>query len=349
MKFNNLRLSAKEKISLIGNISTMLSAGIPILEAVESLLSEVKSNQEKILKAMQSDLKAGKRSHVTFSKFPKVFSQVTVNLIKAAEESGTLETTLKDLKDSTQEEMEFNDKIKSAMFYPLIIIFVFILVLLTILIVVIPRISKVFKRLKVELPLPTKILIVLSDLIRNNTLLVVGSILGICIAIYLLYHFKREVFIKFFSSLPVVSTLVRQIDISRFTRSLHLLLISGIPIASALKLAEDVIVKDEVRKLVSKARTLALDGEKFSKGLRTKKNIFPSVMIKLMEVGESTGSLEESMQNISEYMDYEVVRSLNKVTILLEPIMLVFVGLSVGGLMMAIIAPIYGLISQVGT
>jgi len=348
MKLNNLHISAQEKISLIGNLTTLLAAGIPILEAIESLLEDSKGTQKKVLTVLKDDLEAGKHIHSGFEKFPKIFSKVTVNLIKAAEEAGTLETTLKDLKKTAQEEMEFIDKVKSALFYPIIIMAVFFLVTIIIITVVIPKISKVFTKLKVPLPLPTKILIFVSDITLNYTVYLLAILAVLVIIVIILFQFKREFFYKIFSSLPVISQLIRQLDITRFTRSLHLLLISGIPIATALELAEDVIIKDEVKNLVSKARELAISGEQFSHGLKTKKNIFSSVTIKLMGVGEKTGTLANSMQSVSEQMDYEVIRTLNKITILIEPIMLVAVGLSVGALMLAIIAPIYGMISQVG-
>ena len=148
--------------------------------------------------------------------------------------------------------------------------------------------------------------------------------------------------------MPGVSGLIREIDITRFSRSLHLLLSSGIPITTSLELAQEVILKKEVRLLVNKAREQALAGHPFSYGLQSKRNIIPGIIIKLMEVGEKSGTLEEAMQNVSENMDYKVNKSVKKMTALLEPLLLVFVGLAVGGMMMAIIAPIYGLIGSVG-
>jgi type II secretory pathway component PulF len=214
---------------------------------------------------------------------------------------------------------------------------------------VIPRISSVFSRLNVELPLPTKILIFTSDIIIHNWLLVSTSAAVLVALFIVLFNTKREVVLGLLFGMPGVSKLVRQIDITRFSRSLHLLLASGIPITISLELAQEVILKKEVRDLIAKARDQAQAGHPFSAGLKSKKNIIPSMMIKLMEVGERSGTLEEAMLNVSENMDYTVSKSIKKLTALLEPIMLVLVGLAVGGMMLSIIAPIYGLISQVGT
>lgn len=348
MTFGQVRLSAEEKIGLVSNLSTMLKAGIPIIETVESLLEEAKGNQRKVLLTLQEDLTAGKQISDSFSKFPHIFNKVTVNLLKAAEEAGTLEATLKDLEKNIQDEMEFSDKVKSAMFYPMVVVVIFIGVLLAMLLIVIPKISSVFSRLNVKLPLPTKILIFVSDLIIHQWIWVVSGLGFLAAVIIILFQTKREFILGILFGFPVVDKLVRQIDITRFSRSLNLLLASGIPITTSLELAQDVILKKEVATLVSKAREQAVAGHAFSSGLKSKKNIIPSMMIKLMEVGEKSGTLEESMLSVAEHMDYQVSKSIKKMTALLEPLMLVFVGVAVGGMMLAIIAPIYGLISQVG-
>lgn len=348
MAFGQQRLSAEEKIGLVSNLSTMLKAGIPIADTIAALLEEAKGNQRKILLTLQEDITAGKQISESFAKFPFVFNKVTVSLIKAAEEAGTLEATLKDLETSIQDEMEFEDKVKSAMFYPMVVMVIFAGVMLSMLLVVIPRISTVFSRLQVPLPLPTKILIFTSNLIIHNWLVVSLVVLVLVSTLVILFQMKREFILSLFFGLPVISKLVRQIDITRFSRSLHLLLASGIPISSSLELAQEVILKKEVRVLVEKAREQAGAGHPFSQGLRSKQGVIPSMMIKLMEVGERSGTLEESMLNVATHMDYQVSKQIKKLTALLEPIMLVLVGVAVGGMMLSIIAPIYGLISQVG-
>lgn len=227
---NKVKLSSSEKIALISNLSTMLSAGIPILDAVTNLLEDVKGNQKKILDTLRDDLTQGHQINYTFAKFPKVFDKVTVNVIKASETAGTLDVTLKDLRENIRKQNEFNDKIKSALLYPVFIVGVFILVLLVNLIVVIPKISTVFKSLKVPLPLPTQILINISDLIVNNTLIVVFIVLaGVLFLIYL-FSQKKTWVLNIFYSLPLVSDLVKLIDVTQFTRSLYLLLSSGLSI-----------------------------------------------------------------------------------------------------------------------
>lgn len=348
MKLANISISSAEKLNLISNFSTMFSAGIPILETVEALLSDAKGNQKKLLETLREDLSQGKHVYYTFSKFPKIFDPVTVSIIKASEEAGTLDVTMNELKENIKKDMEFGDKVKSALIYPAFIVVVFGGVMLLMLTFVIPRISTVFSRLRVNLPLPTRILIFVSNTLLSYTIPV---IIGVCvIAFFLLFLYKtqKKILMSLLLSLPVISRLAREIDLTRFAHSIYLLLNSGIPITSALELAQDVVAKKEVSDAIKRARETVYGGKKLSEGLMYSHHVVPTMMIKIIEAGEKSGSLDKSMQDISEYMDYQVSKSLRTVTALIEPLMLVLVGIMVGGMMLSIIAPIYGLIGQVG-
>lgn len=348
MTKNTITLGNGEKISFLQNLSTMLAAGISILEAVDALLEDAKGRNKKFLEIVREDIIQGNHLNYSFAKFPNIFDPITVNLIKASEEAGTLEITLKDLRLSIQKENEFSDKVKQAMIYPVLIGFVFVGVLLLMLVVVIPKIAEVFTRLNVVLPLPTKILITTSAFFLKNTWLV---IIGGGTAIFLLgylYKKNKSAITRPLFSLPYISTMVREIDLTRFTRSMALLLHAGVPILSCLELTKDVVINHDMAKIISKSADMVSGGKKLSDGFKEAKGTIPSIMIKLMEVGEKSGALEKSMQEISEYLDYQVSNSLKTFTALLEPLMLLIVGVMVGGMMMAIIAPIYSLIGQVG-
>lgn len=345
----DLNLKTGEKISLVGNLATMLTSGIPILESVDSLLADTKGNQKVILEELKADLNQGRRVYTTFEKFPRVFNRVMINVIRAAEEAGTLEVALKDLRKNIQREAEFADKIKSALVYPVFIGVVFFGVLIMMLFLVIPKIAQVFGRLKVKLPLPTRVLIFLSNLLVKNGVLVLFVVVGVIALFIFLYKRNRNFIATVLSSAPIISRVVNLIDLTRFSRSMHLLLTSGMPITQALELTEDVVVKKDTARIIAKSREMVLAGKPLSSGFSHLKKSFPIIMIKLIEAGEKTGTLDQSMGEIAEHFDYEVTNSLKTLTALIEPIMLVLVGIVVGGMMLSIIAPIYGLISQVGS
>lgn len=347
--FARVKLKGTEKLELIGSFATMLGSGISILEMVKSLSEDVGGGQRMILDEMHADLTQGKRIYVTFAKFPRVFDQVSVNVIRASEEAGTLDVALRDLRTTLQKDMEFSDKVRSAMMYPAFIIMVFIGILFMILTFVIPKISTVFLQLNVPLPMPTRVMMFLSDLVVKQTVWFGGGILAFSLLIYFLFSYKRKQVLEVLYRLPLISTLVMQIDVTNFARNLSVLLMSGLPITQALELVSEVVVRRRMEKMLQNSKAMVLAGRPLSEGFRSDKGAVPNIVIKLVEAGEETGTLDKSLQEISEYFDYKVTYTLKTLTALLEPIMLVLVGAAVGGMMLAIIAPVYGLISQIGT
>lgn len=334
---------------MLTNLSTMLSAGIPILEVIETMLEDVKGNQLKVYKSMREDVIQGKHLYEAFSRFPNIFNKVTINIIKAAEEAGNLDQTLKDIKAQSVKDSEFRDKVLFALMYPALITVVMGGVMLMILIVVVPKIATVFSRMTIELPLPTKIMIWASNMLLTNTIPVVLVTVAFFAAVYFTYKRNRNLILQPLFNLPGIASLIRKMDLTIFTRNLSLLLAAGIPITSALELVQNVVVKKEIADTIKLSHKMILSGKNLSEGLKSHRHIIPTLMIKIIETGERSGSLDKSLQEISEYLDYTVSNELKAVTALLEPILLVIVAIAIGGMMAAIIAPIYGLIGSVGS
>jgi len=348
MSTENITISNSDKMGFLISLSTMLSAGITIVESLDSMLEDAKGNFKEVLTILKNDIQQGKRISMSLSKFPNIFDKVSVNLIKAAEEAGTLETTLKQIQINLRKDTEFIDKVKSALTYPLFIIVVFFGVFLMILIFVIPRISKIFLSLKLELPLPTKALIFLSDFILKSTTPLLVGITASAIFIFFLYKSKKRELIQLIFSLPLISSLIQKIDLTRLTRSLHMLLASGVNISYALQLVEDIVINKRIVELIAYVKENVSSGKSLASGFKKYKKYVPSLIIRVIEAGEKSGHLDKSLLETSEYLDYDVTNTLKSLTALLEPIMLVGVGVLVGGMMLSIIAPMYGLISQVG-
>lgn len=340
-------LSQSEKLALISNFGVMLAAGIPLLEIIESLLIDAKGAQQRILKTLQADLKQGQTLASTFSKFPKSFDPIFVNLVKAGEQSGTLDVTLKNLEATIKKEIEFSDKIKAALAYPVLVVIVFTAVLIMILTFVVPKISQVFVKLRVDLPLPTKVLVFLSNFFLQFTPLIIILAVLLFLAAYLLYKTQKRYFFNLIFSLPLISRLGKYIDLTRFSRSLALLLSSGIPIIEALELSRQVVVRAEIGRAVERAKQAVMAGQPLSFGLKQTKGAIPAMMIRLINAGERSGSLDRSMLEIAQYYDNQVSNSLKIISELLEPALLIIIGLLVGGTMLAIVAPIYQMIGQI--
>ena len=342
-----LTLPSADKLSLFSNLSTMVNAGLTTAEAISSLLEDAVGPMKLVLTGIAADINQGKPLYTALEKYPKIFDSVSVAIIKAAEESGTIDVVLKDIKNTVKKDIEFTDKIKSALTYPAIILVVFTGVLILLITFVIPRIASVFSKLNVVLPLPTKILIFLSDLVLHYTIPTFATLGGVILLLVILYQKQKRLFVNTLLSLPYVSTMARQIDLTRLCRSLYLLLSSAIPLYTALDFTQNVAIKGDVRAAIVKAREYVGTGKRLADGLRGQKAI-PSLMVKIIEVGERSGTLDKSMADLAEYFDYQVTTTLQYLVTLLEPVILVVVGVVVGAMMMAIIAPIYNLIGQVG-
>lgn len=342
-------LNSKDKLTLISNLATMLSAGIPILEAVDTLLTESKGNLRKMLLLLKSSLTEGKPISDALAQAPRVFDPIAINLVRAAEEAGTLEETLKDLTKTIKQQMAFNDRLRASLTYPVFVLGIFGFVLVVILAFVVPRIAKVFGGLRVELPPATQFIIAASNFFLSYWPYILVGLVLFSIGIALLYRVKKRAFINALLKLPLLDRLGRQIDLTRFTHSMGLLLRAGIPVAEALELSEQTVVKKEMQTVLRQTRLDVTAGKPIAEGLRKGKKVMPSIMIRTIETAETSGTLESTMQELSSYFEEQVDRALKTATTLIEPILLVVIGGLVGAMMLAVIAPIYSLISQINT
>lgn len=353
-----IRIADKDKLAFIGNLATMLGAGIPILEAIDSLQAESTGSSRRFLGLMHDMLSDGRPLSEAFAAAPQAFDPVTVNLIKAGEEAGTLEASLRDIARNIKRETAFRDHLRSSLTYPAFVMATFAGVLLLILTFVVPRLSKVFSGLRVELPAATRLLIQVSDLLLAHYLLIIGLLAGTVVLVVALYRAKRRAVINALLSLPMLRKLGLQIDLTRFTHSLGTLLRAGVPIVDALELSEDVTTKPAVRAMVRDCRRLVTAGQPLSEGMRLHKagagglghgGVVPAMMIQIVEAAEASGTVDTTMQELSRHFETQVRQSLKTFATLIEPVALVVVGVLVGGMMLAVIAPIYGLINQIRT
>lgn len=342
-----MRLSSKDKQAMISSLATMLSSGIPILEAVDTLIEDSKGPTRKVLELFRASLSDGHPISHAMQKVPKAFDPVTVNLIEAAEEAGTLEEALHDLSESIKRDMAFNDQIRSSMLYPGFVFAIFIFVLLVILVFVVPRIAGVFMGLRVQLPAPTMVLIATSNFILAYYPYILVAVAGAIAGMIFLFKTHKRYIVNLLLNLPLLKKIGRFIDLTRFTRSMNQLLRAGVPVAEALELSTRVVNKQEIAEAIGQMKKSVSEGKPLSDGLRGSNQVIPPIMVRILETAERTGTLEKTMAELSEYAETQVTRMLKAITTLIEPILIVLIAVFVGGMMLAIIAPIYNIISQI--
>ncbi len=343
----NIKISASEKLAFISGLGKMLEGGIAIPDAIDALLEGTKKDQKKVLQMLKADLAEGRTISESLAKFPKSFDPITTSLISTGEKSGNLEKNLNQLSANLTADIELSGKIKAAVAYPVFVIAIFFMVLIMILVFVIPRITTVFLRLKLELPLPTKILIVVSSQLRENTVVFVSLVLLALLAVTLVFKKKSSLIFNLLANLPVLSNLVTQIDLARFTRSLNLMLSASIPITEALASTKNVVYRKNIKLMIENCQKSVESGKNISDTLKKYPKIIPPIMTKMIEAGEKSGSLEKSMIDLSSYFNGKIDSSIKTLTILLEPVLLVIIGVLIGGIMLSIITPIYNLIGKI--
>jgi type II secretory pathway component PulF len=345
---SKIRLSSKDRLSLFTGLSTMLTAGIPILEVVESLLSDSKGNPKKVLTRLRASLYNGEPLSKMLGQMPRAFDPVSVNLIRSAEAGGTLETTLRDMVVSTKKEMAFSDQLRITMIYPIFVMFIFFGIIVLMLTFVIPRVASVFSTMNVKIPWVTRLMMKSSVFFLAHWISV-ALVFAIFVTLVIIFvKSKRRLVVRLILSLPMLRTLGTNIDLARFCRSLGLLMHAGVPIVESLELSERVVHKKEIVAVVQQMKIDVASGKPLAVSMRKPKSIIPPIMSRSIKTAEVSGALDQTLQNLTEYFDEQVSESLKILSSLIEPVLIIMVGAMVGALMISIIAPIYSMISQIG-
>ncbi len=348
--FGGGKVSDKDIVVFTRQFSTMIDAGLPLVQALDILSSQVESKTlAKVLKQIKDDVEAGSTYADALKKHPRVFSELYANMVAAGEAGGILDTILNRLAAYIEKSMKLKKKVKGAMVYPIVVTTVAIGAIAIIMVFVVPVFSKMFAQLGGTLPLPTQIVIKISNFLGGlGGLIVFGLIVGGVIA---LIQFRKtekgkHTTDKILLKLPIFGVLINKVAVAKFTRTLGTLVSSGVPILDGLeitaktsgnKVVEYAIM--EVRKQVTGGKTLA---EPLSKAA-----VFPPMVTHMISVGESTGALDSMLSKIADFYDDEVDAAVNNLTAMLEPMLMVFLGGSVGFIVVAMYLPIFKLITLI--
>ena len=329
--------------------STMVDAGLPIAQCL-SILAE--QSDSKVLRDVTGkiahEVEGGVTLAESFRKYPKVFNDLFTNMLQVGESGGVLDVVLQRLSVYIEKAAKLKGKVKGAMVYPLTIISVAVLVIVFMMIFVIPTFAKMFEGLGAELPLPTAIVMWLSEFTQKYILVMVGVGAGVIYAIKRYYNTDQgsSVIDAFLLKVPVIGMLIRKVAVARFTRTLGTLISSGVPILEGLLITARSAGNRVVEKTVMQARTAVTSGRTLSEPLKGS-TVFPPMVVHMINVGENTGALDQMLSKIADFYDDEVDTAVSALTSLLEPIMIVFLGVVVGGLVVAMYLPIFRLVTLI--
>ncbi len=344
------RVKDKDLVIFTKQFSTMIDAGLPLVQALEILTEQTENkNLARTIGDVKVDVESGSTYADALKKHPRIFSELYTNMVAAGEAGGTLDIILARLAEYIEKAMKLKRRIRGALIYPSVIISVAIIVIAVIMIYVIPVFSKMFVRLGGVLPLPTRIVIGLSQFLSGpGGLIVLGSIIGFIILIIQIRRTEkgRRITDSIFLKLPIFGVLLRKVAIAKFTRTLGTLISSGVPILDGLtitaKTAGNKIVEEEVMK-VGKAVS---EGKTIAEPMRGSK-IFPPMVTQMIAVGETTGAVDTMLNKIADFYDEEVDSTTANLTAIMEPVLMVFLGITIGFIVISMYLPIFRLITLI--
>ncbi len=331
-------------------LSALVKAGIPLVRSLNILFAQVENpSLKEIITSVLGKIESGSSLSDALTAYPHVFSALYINMIKAGEFSGALDSILERLSIYLEETSRFNRKVRSAFMYPAIVMTVAILITSVIFLFVIPGFKGIFTTLGTSLPLPTQILISLSDFLKKYFLYLAG-VIGISVVILRKMLDTPRARLKMDSlqlKLPVMGRLTRKVVVARFSRTLSTLLKSGVSILSALEIGSKTAGNKIVETALDKVMGKVSKGERIGDSLAENK-LFPPLVVNLIAVGEETGDLASMLDKVAGFYEEEVDTEVSNLTSLIEPFIIVFLGVVIGGIVIAMFLPILQITKVVG-
>lgn len=328
-------------------LATMLSAGLPIVQAIAILERQTENRAfQKLLKEIRTDVEGGSSFSDALTKH-KVFSRLYVNLVRAGETSGTLDGVLDRLATFLEKDLELRGKIKSAMTYPVIVLVFALLVTYFLLTGIVPQFAQILTDLGSELPLLTRFLITVSDILRNGTLylIVVAVIVGFAYRAYYRTERGRRVVDRIKLRMPVFGNLNKKSALARFSRTFGLLVSSGVNVIEAMDITRGTAGNAIIEDILEETKEAIQVGEPIHSTLLRYPQVFPPMVASMIAIGEETGALDTMLQKIADFYEREVDEAVASLTAAIEPIMIIFLGAIVGTIVAGMFLPLFQIIN----
>jgi type IV pilus assembly protein PilC len=344
------RVRLKELAVFSRQFATMIDAGLSVVKCLDILQKQSRNPRLKeVIGQVKHDVAGGTSLTEALQRHPRVFSPLYINMIRSAEVGGILDQVLDRLSTFLEKEQETRSKIKAAMTYPTVVFCFAMLMLAALLMFVLPKFREIFESMGLKLPLATKLMLDFSAITQHYWYLVLVVLLGVAIGIKALAQTEKGRFLVDAAKLklPVFGDLALKNSISRFARTFGTLISSGVPVLRALEIVADTAGNLIIADTVARARVSIKEGDKISTPLLTSK-VFPVMVTQMIAVGEETGRLDQMLVKVANFYDEEVDATLKSLTSLIEPLMIVGLGVIVGFIAVSVISPIYGLVGSLG-
>ncbi len=350
LPFLQQKVKEKEVVVFARIFSTMINAGLPLIQCLDLLASQEQNKTfAKIITAIKDDISGGSTLTEALAKYPTIFDQLFVNLVAAGESGGILDVILGRLSAHMEKSMKLRSKIKGAMTYPISILCIALGVVVILLVKVIPVFQNMFQGMGSALPAPTQFLVDLSEFTQRNIIYMVGIVMA------MVFVFKKiratakgEIFFdRLILKSPVFGPLLKKAAVAKFTRTMSTMMSSGVPILEGLGIVSKTAGNKIIEAALIKTRQSISEGRTIAEPL-AETDIFPSMVVQMIAVGEATGALDVMLAKIADFYDDEVDAAVDAMTALMEPFMMVFLGGTCGGILIAMYLPIFSMAGAVG-
>ncbi len=347
-KFSNIPIS--EKLFFVQYLGIMLKAGISLSAALKTLARQTKNRKfAKIIDNISKNVERGVSFTDSLRPYEKIFGQLFINMIESGEISGKLEEVLKKLYIQFKKNHELVSKVKGALTYPVVILIAMCGIGIFMMIVVVPKITAMFQDFNAELPLPTKLLIKFSDsLVSHGLLYLIGAVVFVLIFVQLIKTAKgKHIFHAVLLKLPIFGQIIKKINLARFARTISSLLKTDIMIIKSFQITGQVLGNIQYRDALLDMSNKIKKGGTISEIISKYPKLFPPVVVQMIAVGEDTGELDYVLEELAEFYEEEIDQTMNNLPAIIEPVLILTLGLVVGGMAVAIIMPMYSLTSAI--
>lgn len=344
------KVTTRDLVIFTRQFATMIDAGLPLVQCLD-ILTRQQDNAtfKKILADVKESVESGSTFAEALKKHPKAFDELYVNLVAAGEVGGILDTILNRLAAYIEKALKLKKQVKSAMTYPTTIVGIALVVISVILVFVIPAFEKMFQDFGGALPGPTQVVINISNFVQDYILLIIGAIFGSVVLFKRIYKTElgRARIDDFALKVPVFGVLIRKVAVAKFTRTLGTMISSGVPILDGLDIVAKTAGNKTVEKAIYRVRQSISEGKTIAEPLE-KSGVFPPMVCQMIAVGEQSGSIDTMLNKIADFYDDEVDDAVGNLTAMMEPLLMLFLGTTVGGLVIAMYLPIFKLAGTVG-
>lgn len=350
ISFGTGSVKLSEKILFTKNLSGMLKAGLSLSRALQVLSRQSKNKYlKKIVETLSETIDKGGTFSDGLAKYPKVFSALFVSMVRAGEESGGMPNALTEIGINLEKSYALNKKVKSAMMYPSIILAAIFLIGILMFVYVVPVLTKTFKELGTELPGSTKLVIGLSDLLANHFILVIVGIVALVFLGVMAFRLPKTKRMIDWTvvRLPVIGTIVKEMNAARTTRTMASLLGSGVNIGRAISITKEVLQNVYYKKVMEDIETVIEKGAPMSSVFKAETKLYPIMVGEMIEVGEETGKLGSMLLDVALFYEGEVDAKTKDLSTIIEPVLMIFIGAAVGFFAVSMLSPMYSIMDSI--